>query len=152
MRIITVRQPWAWAIIFGGKNIENRSMNIAGSYRGPIAIHAGQKNLRETWSLFLGTAPKATELQDKAAAEAVFGSIIGVVDLVDVHQCLGNEKECSSEEGIFPCSPWGLRSAKYHLVLANPRAIEPIRYKGFLGLRTISESEVLKEIHDQLTA
>ena len=41
MRVLTVRQPWAWAILNAGKNIENRSRNIVGSYRGPVAIHAG---------------------------------------------------------------------------------------------------------------
>ena len=41
LRILTVRQPWAWAIIHGGKGVENRVRNVAGSYRGPVAIHAG---------------------------------------------------------------------------------------------------------------
>jgi hypothetical protein len=30
MRALTVRQPWAWAIVHGGKDIENRTRNIAG--------------------------------------------------------------------------------------------------------------------------
>ena len=42
MRILTVRQPWAWAIIHGGKDVENRVRNIAGDYHGPIAIHAAK--------------------------------------------------------------------------------------------------------------
>ena len=41
MRVLTVRQPWAWAIVHGGKDIENRTRNVAGAYRGPVAIHAG---------------------------------------------------------------------------------------------------------------
>mgnify|MGYP001137357808 FL=1 len=44
MRAITVRQPWAWAIVFGQKDVENRSRNIAGRYRGPVAIHAGLRD------------------------------------------------------------------------------------------------------------
>lgn len=43
MRILTVRQPWAWAIVHGGKDVENRTRNIAGAYRGPVAIHAGMR-------------------------------------------------------------------------------------------------------------
>lgn len=35
---ISIREPWASAIAFGGKNIENRSRRT--HYRGPIAIHA----------------------------------------------------------------------------------------------------------------
>ena len=30
MRVLTVRQPWAWAIIHGGKDVENRVRNLAG--------------------------------------------------------------------------------------------------------------------------
>ena len=40
MRALTVRQPWAWAIIHGGKDVENRVRSL-GPYRGPVAIHAG---------------------------------------------------------------------------------------------------------------
>ncbi|GAA3142327.1 hypothetical protein GCM10020255_022450 [Rhodococcus baikonurensis] len=43
MRILTVRQPYAWQIVHGDKNIENRTRNIAGKYRGPVAIHASLK-------------------------------------------------------------------------------------------------------------
>lgn len=37
MRALTVQQPWAWAIVHGGKDVENRTQ--AWSYRGPLAIH-----------------------------------------------------------------------------------------------------------------
>jgi ASCH domain len=37
--VLTVRQPWAWAIIHGGKDVENRSWRT--KYRGPLLIHAG---------------------------------------------------------------------------------------------------------------
>jgi hypothetical protein len=44
VRILTVRQPWAWAIIHGGKTVENRVRNIAGDYRGPVLIHVGLRD------------------------------------------------------------------------------------------------------------
>ena len=40
---LSVRQPWAWAIIFGGKDIENRSVAAKRSGKmttGMICIHA----------------------------------------------------------------------------------------------------------------
>ena len=37
-KALSVAQPWASAIVFGGKDIENRSWYT--HYRGPIAIHA----------------------------------------------------------------------------------------------------------------
>jgi hypothetical protein len=39
MKAITVRQPWAWAIINAGKDIENRTWNT--NFRGRVAIRAG---------------------------------------------------------------------------------------------------------------
>ena len=150
MRILTVRQPWAWAIVHAGKDVENRSSNIAGDYRGPVAIHSGVKHNKGTWQLFFETAPDAKSLVEKLTDKLVYGSIIGIVDLIDVHKCLGRDGGCISATGEQSCSPWALDSEKYHLVLANPRPIEPIEYKGFLGLRTITESEVLAAIESQL--
>ena len=39
-RILSIHQPWAWLIVNGYKDIENRSWNT--SYRGPLLIHAGK--------------------------------------------------------------------------------------------------------------
>ena len=40
LKAISIRQPWAWLIVNGYKDIENRvwSTNV----RGPVLIHAGQ--------------------------------------------------------------------------------------------------------------
>ena len=40
MWALTVRQPWAWALAWAGKDIENRSWST--HYRGWLAIHAGK--------------------------------------------------------------------------------------------------------------
>jgi hypothetical protein len=45
VKALTIRQPWAWAIIYAGKNIENRSWNT--KLRGTIAIHAGFSYVRD---------------------------------------------------------------------------------------------------------
>lgn len=128
MRILTVRQPWAWAIIHGGKTVENRVRNIAGSYRGPVLIHAGLKIERETTMPF-----DAIAIADRRPAAYPTGAIIGVVDLVDVHR-VSWDGTCDGE-GL--CSPWSDADGwPTHLVFENPRALdEPIPYKGALGLR-----------------
>jgi hypothetical protein len=41
MKALTVRQPWASLIMFGGKDIENRRRPI--SCRGRIAVHVGKR-------------------------------------------------------------------------------------------------------------
>ncbi|EOG5366173.1 ASCH domain-containing protein [Cronobacter sakazakii] len=38
MKALSIRQPWAWLIVNGFKDIENRSWNT--KYRGPLLIHA----------------------------------------------------------------------------------------------------------------
>lgn len=41
MKYLTVRQPWAWLLVNGHKDIENRSWPT--KYRGPLLIHAAQQ-------------------------------------------------------------------------------------------------------------
>lgn len=146
MRILTVRQPWAWAIIHGGKDVENRVRNIAGSYRGPVAIHAGLK-YDSGWSSpvldDLMREPRNRHREDENVTlpwHRELGHIIGVVDLVDVHRANGDnpgDLNVCAPYGL--CSPWAERRG-FHLVLANPRAlVEPIPYRGALGLRTLDD-------------
>jgi hypothetical protein len=130
MRILTVRQPWAWAIIHGGKDVENRGRSL-GPYRGPVAIHAGKSD-------DLAAFETVAQLIGDRFAEFTpdRGSIIGVVDLVDVHRSGPFEGECYRERGVTDwCSQWAQMGA-HHLQLANPRALdEPLPWKGGLGLR-----------------
>lgn len=133
MRILTVRQPWAWAIIHGQKDVENRGRNIAGAYRGTVAIHAGLK-VDQGWIF----TPAGNLVNGWTASRSsltlwqALGAIIGVVDLVDVHT------ECRLlDSSMATCSPWAEPHA-YHLEFAHPRALAtPIPYKGALGLRTL---------------
>lgn len=142
MRAITVRQPWAWAILAGGKAIENRSQRW--SYRGPLAIHAGKAwsqrganspLVREAFRAYDGgyTGSGLPEWLFAAAAEdgniaAGRGVLLGVVDLVDAHISDG----C--------CAPWGEAAPStggpvWHLVLERPRLLaEPIPCRGAQGL------------------
>ena len=40
MKALSIRQPWAWAIIHAGKDVENRPWGTR--YRGPLLIHASK--------------------------------------------------------------------------------------------------------------
>lgn len=122
MRCLTVKQPYAWAIMLGEKAIENRSQ--AWKYRGPVAVHAGavysDQGRAEVQSI-LGFCP--------TVLGSVTGAILGVVDLVDIHE---------GWDGC--CAPWGRRGSRAHLELANPRLLpEPIPCRGQLGLWTPPE-------------
>jgi hypothetical protein len=41
MKALSIQQPWAWAILHAGKDIENRTWPT--SIRGSVLIHAGLK-------------------------------------------------------------------------------------------------------------
>lgn len=118
MLALTVRQPWAHAIIYLGKDVENRTWST--EHRGPLAIHAGKK-LDHDGSKFLsrlGFYPTDDEL--------VLGAAIGIVDLVD---CVPSYATAER-----PQSVWAV-DGQYHWVLANPRALSiPVRCRGYQGL------------------
>lgn len=152
MRILTVRQPWAWAIVHGGKDVENRTRNIAGGYRGPIAIHAAigrTADIDERQERLLLSADVTGEIGAWLDGEPIQGGVIlGVLDLIDVHRAEGNEAGIVADmiRGRDPyalngaCSRWAEADA-HHLVFANPRPIDPIPYRGALGLRNLAVND-----------
>jgi len=83
---LSVRQPWAWAIIHGGKDIENRSWrsdNPGMRFRGPFCVHAAAGMTRDEYEdaadtmAFLGVAcPPPSEL--------LRGGIIGTAIINDI--------------------------------------------------------------------
>lgn len=40
MKCLSIRQPWAWAILYAGKDIENRTWFTY--HRGPFLLHASK--------------------------------------------------------------------------------------------------------------
>ncbi len=134
MRVLTVRQPWAWAIIHGGKDVENRTRNVAGAYRGPVAILAGRAPFeqRNRASVALKAAHGTS-----TPHQVVFGAIIGVVELVDSHLDTDHEHDAGMPSLCWCRSAWA-ETGMQHLVLANPRPLAtPLPFKGALGLREL---------------
>jgi len=76
---LSIKQPWAWAIICAGKNIENRDWWA--DYRGELYIHASKRF--DQWGLRKllkgGLIPAIW-----APGDLYRGGIIGKVKLVDV--------------------------------------------------------------------
>ena len=84
VKALTLRPPWAWAMIYGGKDVENRRWRTA--YRGPLLIHAG-KNADpdpEATSRLLWTMADPEAFRQPRAAWQAREAIIGVVHLADV--------------------------------------------------------------------
>lgn len=76
MKALSIRQPWADAIIYCGKDIENRTWNT--KLRGRILVHAAKTVDQEApewvWSMVREFSPDIPLL----------GGIIGSVEVVDV--------------------------------------------------------------------
>lgn len=124
-RALSIRQPWAWAIINAGKDIENRDWFTR--FRGPVCIHASKGMTNREWDEamdFIDRAfpvPLASQTGRRRSAtgslDAKRGGIIGVAEIVD---CV----EASA-------SPWFF--GRYGFVLSNVRPVEFIPVKGELG-------------------
>ena len=112
-RVLTVRQPWAWAIIQGGKDVENRSWPT--KHRGPLLIHAGSAFERDGYE----TVKRLATVPPPPANEFVHGAIIGVVELVD----------CVQDSD----SDWAV-AGQWHWCLSRPRKIGAVPCPGKLGL------------------
>src|SRR2546423_1928469 len=118
---LSIRQPWPYCILHLGKHakdIENRGRRF--NHRGPLLVHASQ-GLRsgELLDAIHWIAKNVGDVSRElpvSTSSYQRGGIVGVVDVVD---CV--------EESV---SPWF--DGPYGLVLANPRPLPFVPYKGQL--------------------
>jgi hypothetical protein len=135
MKVLSIRQPWAFAILHLGKDVENGDW--ATRFRGRIAIHASQgmtgfeyKGFCEYVGLFV---PEMKEVI-VPASELPRGAIVGTVEIVDC-------------KNIYR-SRWF--QGNYGFVLRNPVALsKPIACKGALGFWDLPK-EIEKQLNEQL--
>lgn len=141
IKVLSVRQPWAWLICAGYKNIENRTWKT--DYRGKLFIHAGKefewhelnglphdyrKLVIEHFGIqFMRYGKKWTDVITKHKEE--FGAIVGYADLTD---CVRNAN-----------SIWAMPGC-WHWELHRPLELAPIPLKGRLGIFEIPEPEALR--------
>lgn len=120
MIALSIRQPWAWLILHGGKDIENRDWPT--KVRDRVLVHASKSMTRAEWSgawTFShgsGANPKAHE------AGLTFGTIErgGIVGSVEIVDCIEDST-----------SRWFV--GRYGFLLRDPRPIPFRRWKGALG-------------------
>ena len=112
MKALSIHQPWAWAILHAGKNVENRSWRT--NHRGPLLIHAARSRAsydRQDAALW----PRRYGVELPAWEALTIGAIIGVVDVVD---CVPVGP--GGTLGLRGESAWALEGY-FGWVLANPR-------------------------------
>jgi hypothetical protein len=117
MKCISIRQPWASAIVILGKDVENRSWPTR--FRGRILVQASRK-----------IDLKACEELGIDPASLVTGAIVGSVE---ISGCQRN----------FP-SKWA-DPGSWHWTLQSPEAFRnPIPQLGRLGFFEVPEALLLK--------
>jgi hypothetical protein len=131
MKTLSIRQPWAWLVANGHKDIENRTWPT--SYRGPLLIHASKGMTRAEWDdvwgfVFCGFGIPA-ELSSMLPKHDQLdrGGIIGIADLFD---CVPPSRAES---------PWHIEG-NYGFALRNARPLPFIPYKGQLGIFDVPDS------------
>jgi len=118
-KALSVRQPWAWAIVTGYKPIENRSWrrpNPALGFRGPVCIHAAGGMTRDEYD-YAARFMAALGVTCPAPHCLARGGIIGTAIIDDVVRS-------------HP-SPWFF--GPVGLVLAGVALVPFIRSAGNLG-------------------
>ncbi len=114
--ILTIKQPWAWLIVSGYKDIENRDWQTG--IRGRFLVHAAKTMNPDDYAIAAGileqTHPGA---RLPSEGELLKGGVIGEATIVD---CV-----CDST------SPWFF--GRYGFVLERQRMLEYIPMRGQLG-------------------
>lgn len=124
---LSIQQPWAWLIVNGHKDVENRSWRTR--FRGPVLIHAGARADRDAMADFREGYHPVT------GAQTLFGLpgrpeewialhegrlCGGIVGVAEIHDCV----EASA-------SAWFV--GRYGFLIRNARPLPFRPCKGALG-------------------
>ena len=124
MKALSIRQPWAWAILHAGKDIENRDWsdsNPALRFRGPFLIHASSGMTKHEYEEFswIDLPVKVPAFNDLQR-----GGIVGRARVADV------VREYRSRWFNGPIG----------LVLADVQPLPFIPFKGALGFFDVPDN------------
>jgi len=126
IKALSIRQPWAFAILMGCKPVENRSWPT--HIRGPVLIHAGKTEDTSAIKHVLGRMAYQSntaqhELWRLYRHHVHLGGIVGAVSITD----------CVTEhESQWFTGPWGY-------VLDLPTFCDFVPMKGQLGFFTVPD-------------
>lgn len=98
---ISIKQPWAYAILNLGKDVENRSWRLPQKYVGkPVLIHAGSQPDKDA-KLELG-------FRELAAFDSEDLATGGIIGMLEFDGCCANYTSEWAERGFYH---WDIRAA-----------------------------------------
>jgi len=131
MYALSIRQPWAWLIVHGWKDIENRTWRTR--VRGRLLIHAakGMTNREYLDAIEFAHAACGVPIPSLPTHEQLHrGAIIGSANLVD---CVNH-----SDSPWF-CGPMGF-------VLRDPAPlVRPVPFRGSLGMFDVPDEALFEQ-------
>lgn len=124
-RALSIRQPWAWAIINGLKGVENRTWKS--NYRGRLFVHAAKYEDLDSVSWVMARAADQLGIATHQAMESYLrhrdlGCVIGEVQMIG----------CVEGRDARPQDPWYFGPCGF--VLSDPIRYKPIPCRGHLGI------------------
>ena len=129
---LSVRQPWAWAIIQAGKQHENRSWGSWNHHlkkqRGPVCIHASTGMTRDEYEEAKRFMASRCGVTCPPPHELVRGGIIGSVEIID---CVAASD-----------SPWFM--GEFGFLLRDPQPLPFTPWKGQLGFFDVPDDILTK--------
>lgn len=124
---LSIRQPWAWLIVNGHKDIENRDWPTV--FRGELLVHAGQTLTRPFYDTTVAELSAAGLCPPDLPAfeDLPRGGLVGWTRVVD----------CLQEHP----SPWKLEGS-HGFVLRDSRPMPFVPWKGRLGFFNVPREAI----------
>ena len=115
LKVLSILQPWAWLIVHGYKDIENRNWHTR--FRGEFVIHAGKKWGREQRDDLAFVRQHYPDIELTGEHTFPLGGIVGAAVMTD---CV-----------VQSDSQWFV--GPYGFVLTQQRQVPFIPWRGQLG-------------------
>lgn len=131
MIALSIRQPWAWLIVNGYKDVENRTWPTR--FRGRVMIHAGATMTRRDYEhcrVAVGSIRPAVVLPSFEELKQQCGGTVGEAYITD----------CVKQSP----SPWFF--GEYGFVMRNQIAYPFRQRKGALGFFPIDDFEDVRKV------
>jgi len=128
MKVLSVKNPWAYMIMHHGKDVENRSIKT--NFRGRVLIHASKNPDEVLYNYTFGFREFGKILDEVKSKRAEIDKLNGhIIGSVEIYNCTRPYFTM-----IENPSMWGEMEAGWHWWLRNPVMFpEPIPAKGMLG-------------------
>jgi hypothetical protein len=146
IQALTLRQPWAWAVVHAGKTTENRSWYLPA---GPLWLHAGARSrwdpagaahplVREAWRRLHGDVPL-----DRNTDLMPFKAVVALIEVGSAH----HSGDCAHAPGqiLYPghedlCDAWAISGQVHNPVSVTNALQAPVPCDGRQKLWPLPEA------------